>query len=169
MTTQRKPRPTRKPWILRPVMRWAVALSLVGAMGGALGQGAAFEQSPEFEAWIAEAEKVKKDPVDFALEKGRGEDWASRLDVYLVKRKLARPDGELARAKAEGAKLDADLAQKKAELMEKTKIILTAMKSLESQGRLGPDAVADLNKMAQSHVPEVRDLVRREFGKYLKP
>jgi hypothetical protein len=131
-------------------------------MGGALGQGVGFQSVSEFEAWIAEAEKGNKDPVDWALDKGKGEDWASKLDAYLVKRKLARADGELARAKADGARLDAAL-------MEKTKTILAAMKTLEAQGRLGPDAVADLNKMAQSHVPEVRELIRREFGKYLKP
>ena len=183
MTTHRKAQPTAKPWSLRPVSRWAVALGLVGAMGAALGQGAAFEPSPEFEAWIAEAEKVKKDPVDFALERGRGEDWASKLDVYLVKRKLARSDGELARAKAEGAKLDAELAQKKAEgarldaaLAQKnaeiaaaTKGIVAAMKSLDAQGRMGPKAVADLNWLFNNGSEEEKALIRRELGKYLKP
>lgn len=44
----------------RSVVRVAVALSLVCAMGGALGQGVCFQTVPEFEAWIAEAEKGNK-------------------------------------------------------------------------------------------------------------
>lgn len=153
----------------RSVARVAIALSLVCAMGGALGQGVGFQSVPEFEAWIAEAERGNKDPVDWALDRGKGEDWASKLDAYLVKRKLARPDGELARAKAEGARLDAELAQKNAELAAATKGIVAAMKSLDAQGRMGPKAVADLNWLFNNSSEEERALIRRELGKYLKP
>lgn len=55
----------------RSVVRVAIGLSLVCAMGGALGQGVGFQSVPEFEAWIAEAEKGNKDPVDLVQEMRR--------------------------------------------------------------------------------------------------
>jgi hypothetical protein len=163
--------------------RWLICTVFVYAAASTSAQVVTFQHVPEFEKWIQEADKSKKDPVDLALEKGKGEDWASRLDAYMVKRKLAPIAAENAKLDAEAkerevriAKLDAEakesearIAKKVAELLKQTKVVLAAMKTLEAQGRLGPDAVADLNKMANNDLEEVRVLVRREFGKYLKP
>jgi hypothetical protein len=124
---------------------------------------------PEFEAWIAEAEKGNKDPVDWALEKGKGEDWASKLDAYLVKRQLARTGARIARLDAEAKEREARIAQMEAQSLAATKGILAAMKSLDAQGRFGPKAVADLNWLFNNGSEEVTALIRGELGKYLKP
>lgn len=50
--------------------------------------------------------------------------------------------------------------------MLRTKLILAAMKTRDAQGSLGPEAVADLNKIANSGSKEEWALVRREFAKY---
>lgn len=129
----------------RSVARVAIALSLVFAMGGALAQGSTFQPVPEFEAWIAEAEKGNKDPVDLVQEMRQAGKVSFAQSREFNRYVLARTDGELARAKAEGAKLDAELAQKNAELAAATKGIVAAMNSLDAQGRMGPKAVAELN------------------------
>jgi len=163
--------------------RWLICTVFVYAAASAGAQIVPFQQVPEFETWIQESDKSKKDPVDLALEKGKDEDWASRLDAYLVKRKLARIDARIAKLDAEAKEREVRIAQKEADakkvkdeiakidaqLLENTKRILAAMKTLEAQGRLSSNAVDDLNRMANSSSAEVRDLVRREFGKYLKP
>lgn len=57
-------------------------------MGGALGQGAVVQPVPEFEAWIVEAEKGNKDPIDFLQvmrQAGKSTSFQSRkLNRYAV-------------------------------------------------------------------------------------
>jgi len=159
----------------RSVARVAIALSLVCAMGGALGQSVGFQSVPEFEAWIAEAEKVNKDPVDWALDKGKGEDWASKLDAYLVKRELARADGDLARAKAEGVKLGAEVVKSKASLDKTTSELvasyarlLTIFESMKTRNSKSITSV-EIEKIRRIYrdtvtPPEMRRRIELQFG-----
>ncbi len=110
---------------------------------------------PEFEAWIAEAEKGSKDPVDLVQEMRQAGKVSFAQSREFNRYVLARTVGEL--------------AQKKAQSLAATKGILAAMKSLDAQGRFGPKAVADLNWLFDHGTEEERALIRRELGKYLKP
>ena len=157
--------------------RWLICTVFVYGAASAGAQIVPFQQVPEFEKWIQEADKSKIDPIDFVQALRAAGSVTSAQSRSFNKYVLARTDAEgaelVARINAEGAELlaqrVAENAKLDAELLKITKLVLAAMKTLETQGRLGADAVADLNKMANSGSEEVRVMVRREFGKYIKP
>jgi len=124
---------------------------------------------PEFEAWIAEAEKGNKDPVDFVQEMRQAGTVTFAQSRLFNRYVLARIDARNAKLDAEAKEREIRIAQKDAQLLEQTKRILAAMKSLDAQGRMSPKAVADLNWLFNNGSEEERALIRRELGKYLKP
>ncbi len=60
------------------------------------------------------------------------------------------------------------LAQKNAELLKATKRILAAMNSLDAKAAWAPKPWP-LEHVVQRSTEEVRELIRLELGKYLKP
>lgn len=149
--------------------RWPICAVFDYAAASAGAQIVPFEQVPEFEAWIQEADKSKMDSIDFVQAMRAAGSATFAQSRSFNKYVLARIDARIAKLDVEAKEREVRIAKLDAELLKQTKVVLAAMKTLEAQGRLGPDAVADLNKMANNDLEEVRVLVRREFGKYLKP
>lgn len=154
------------------IARAFVVLNLVCAMGETLGQSTTFKLNPEFESLIREAQSLGVDPVRLTVQRKLSEDVTFDLAEYISDKKKAEAkerEARIAKKDAEAKEREIRNAKLDAELLKQTKVVLAAMKTLEAQGRLDTDVVADLNKMANSNSEEVRVLVRREFGKYLKP
>lgn len=126
--------------------------------------------NPEYDRLIAEAQTVGKDPVDYAMEKWKSEDWASRLDVYILKRAaMKRQEGE--RKIDEAAITDEmRIAKKSKDLIKSTKVVIDAMKVLERNWKFWTEQIAEVNKMyASPTLPkEVKDMIFQEFGRYIK-
>jgi len=152
----------------RSVARVAIALSLVCAMGGALGQGVGFQSVPEFEAWIAEAEKGNKDPVDLVQEMRQ----AGKVS-FAQSREFNRY--VLARIQADNAKLDAELAKSKASLDKTTSALvdsytrlLTIFESMKTRNSKSITSV-EVEKIRSIYKdavtpPEMRRRIELQFG-----
>jgi beta-phosphoglucomutase-like phosphatase (HAD superfamily) len=140
-----------------------LAFLLAAAMTGNLqAETTAISSTPDHEAHLEEARRLGVDPLDLAASKKRSGQWT--MQQYIAFSKFNRASQE-----AEAKEREIRIAKKEAESLEATKRIVTAMKSLDAQGRMSPKAVADLNWLFNNGSEEEKELIRRELGKYLKP
>jgi hypothetical protein len=175
-------------WCRKNAGALAISVFATAGVNNALAQ--ALPSNPEYDRIIVEAQKQGKDPVDYAMEKWKSEDWASKLDAYIVKKAVMAKKEEWKKIdivndgkreewkkidvvndgkREEWKKIDVVNDGKRGELIKQTKIIITAMKSMESQGRFGPKQIEDINSMYEnSGSTEVKDLIKSTFWKYLK-
>lgn len=150
--------------------RWLICTVFVYAAAGAGAQIVPFQQVPEFEMWIQEADKSKKDPVDFVQ---------AMREVGLVTFAQSRYFNKylLARIVAENAELDAKLKKSKDNLENTTRLLvsrygelLTLFESLKVRNTITAVEVLKIRNIYNDTAtpPDMRQRIEMNFGTELK-
>lgn len=162
-------------------------------------KAAEFTLNPEYEAIIAEAKKLGKEPVDLALEKKKSEDWASLLDSYIIKKAAKEGEAENAKKLAyidqlrkesakiladidqlrkESAKLKAETAANKQETaklvaqdIESYRKIISIIDGLKKQGKFNQHDIEVINDIYNDKItpPDLKTEIEQKYKQYLKP